>query len=248
MLTSTADTQASDCHAAGVRRESIRACPPAQRHDPQRRSPELCCQSGNGAQVQLQSILDCYHDPLLVIDANRRVLFRNAAAGRVLRTTGSLAEKSGHLVLVPARADAALQALIARTSPRTRAAPSIARGIRIARPGAARDWLALIKPLDASCVEASDTPIFLVQIIGRTRPRTAPAQALCDLFGLSRRETAVVTALLRDGSIVKAASRLSVSRETIRSHLKRIFRKCDVHSQDELMSLLHCVSQFAGGA
>jgi len=199
------------------------------------------------AQPQLRSILDCYHDPLLVIDASRRVLFRNVAAKRVLRMTGNLAEKSGQLVLAPPRVDAALQAVIARKSPAKRVAQSIAHGIRIARPGATRDWLALIKPLDAARVETSGAQTFLVQIIGRTRPRTAPEQALCDLFGLSRRERAVVAALLRDCSVATTASRLSLSRETIRSHLKRIFRKCDVHSRDELMSLLHCLSLFAGG-
>lgn len=180
-------------------------------------------------------ILDCYQDPLFVIDAQRRVLFRNAAADRVLRVKGGFAERSGRLVLGAARADEALQSLL-NAGFSMHAAQPAARRIRVQHPGSARDWLVVVRPL---------VPIFLVQVIGRTRPRLVPAHILRDLYELSVRETVVISALLRTGSIDNAARRLCLSRETVRSHLKRIFRKCDVRSQEDLRSLINCVAQFA---
>jgi len=57
---------------------------------------------------------------------------------------------------------------------------------------------------------------------------------------------AAATALLRTGSVGNAARVLSVSRETIRTQLKAVFRKCDIHSTLELVALLGSASLFSG--
>lgn len=193
-----------------------------------------------------RAILDHYHDPLLLIGADRRILFRNAAAARVLRTRSGMSEKSGRLVLGSARTGDTLGRLLAALClPHAEQAPQpAARGLRIARPGASRDWLAVVRPLGRAAAPRSAAPVFFVQIVGRARPRGAVPHALRDLFDLSAREHRVVAELLRTGSPVKAAARLHVTHETLRSHLKRIFAKCEVHSQEELLALLRCLAQF----
>jgi DNA-binding CsgD family transcriptional regulator len=87
-----------------------------------------------------------------------------------------------------------------------------------------------------------------VQLIARLRPREVPVLALRDLFGLSDREIDVVAALLASNSPRAVARRMTVGRETVRTHLKRIFRKCNVHSQTELLSLIHSLSVLAASA
>jgi DNA-binding CsgD family transcriptional regulator len=158
---------------------------------------------------------------------------------------GRFAERSGRLFLGSARADETLQSVIEAGSATPR---NFARGIRMPRAGSARDWQVLIRSLESHTVKTPQRPTFLIQFIGRTRPRLVNHQVLRDLYHLSDSEITVITALLRTASVEKAAQRLSLSRETVRSHLKRIFRKCDVHSQEELMSLLHCLAQFASTA
>jgi DNA-binding CsgD family transcriptional regulator len=193
--------------------------------------------------VDCATILDCFYDPLFVVDARRHVLFANAAARRVLKARIGLEQESGRLVLAPVRADKALQTLIDELARTT--SPPVARGLRVARAGASRDWMVMVRPLQPPFVgESVSAAYFFVQVLGRMRPRDAPLEVLADLYDLSGRELAVIAAVLRTRSLQNAATRLSLSHETIRSHLKRIFRKCDVHSQDELMSLLHCLSQF----
>lgn len=188
-------------------------------------------------------VLDWHGRPLFVLDEKLRILFRNDAARRVLKTNRGLAERAGRLLLGAPPAEEAWRRLIGENRS-AHAEPRITRGLRVARPGSARDWLLLIRPLGPEHGEERAVRSFFVQIIDRTRPRRMPIRALQDLFCVSDREVAVILEILRARSLRKAAARLRITHETIRSHLKRIFRKCDVHSQEELVSLLHCVAEF----
>jgi DNA-binding CsgD family transcriptional regulator len=69
---------------------------------------------------------------------------------------------------------------------------------------------------------------------------------LRDLFGLSTAERAAALAVIRTGSVDNAAASLSVSRETIRSQLKAVFRKCDIRSTLQLAALIRSVGLFCG--
>lgn len=195
----------------------------------------------------LQGILDAHVEPMFVIDSGKRVLFQNAAARRVLRAKHGFSQRRGRITIDSPQAQASLTKAIASTNQSARPTSSLCRGVRILRHSAARGWLLLIHPLhlhqprkDALPID----PLFLVQVIGRTRPRVISPHALRDLFNLSRREITVVTMLLRTGTAEGTARGLALSPETVRSHLKRIFRKCEVHSKIELMSLLHSIAQF----
>jgi LuxR family maltose regulon positive regulatory protein len=54
-------------------------------------------------------------------------------------------------------------------------------------------------------------------------------------FELSQQEMRVLQMLLADHTAEEIARRLSLSMETIRSHMRRIYRKMNVHSRDEMM-------------
>lgn len=197
----------------------------------------------------LQRVLDAHVEPMLVIDPSKRVLLHNAAAKRVLRAKQGLSQRRGRISIDSPQAEASLQRAIASVGDSIRTSSSICRGVRVLRHKAARDWLLLIHPLHTTRRESESLePLFLVQVIGRARPRVISPEALRDLFSLSKREIAVVTMLLRTGTAEATARGLALSPETVRSHLKRIFRKCAVHSKTELMSLLHSIAQFTAPA
>ncbi|MDE8703425.1 LuxR C-terminal-related transcriptional regulator [Adlercreutzia equolifaciens] len=75
----------------------------------------------------------------------------------------------------------------------------------------------------------------------------SPAQALEDRqeamhsylrdHGLSPRETEVAELLMRGHSIAAIASKLFISENTTRGHVKNIYKKLDVHSRQELVDL-----------
>ncbi len=57
-------------------------------------------------------------------------------------------------------------------------------------------------------------------------------------YGLSPRERDVALSLRAEGRTKDIAERLFVSESTINSHIRNIYRKCDVHSRVELVSLM----------
>jgi LuxR family maltose regulon positive regulatory protein len=68
----------------------------------------------------------------------------------------------------------------------------------------------------------------------RTQMRATDSEA-ATAFALSAQELRIVHMLLDDLSPEDAALRLALSIETIRSHLRRIYRKMNVHSRAEMM-------------
>lgn len=58
-------------------------------------------------------------------------------------------------------------------------------------------------------------------------------------FGLSKRESDTMRLAARNMSAKEMADALFVAESTVNSHLKRIYRKCDVHSRQELIALVN---------
>lgn len=59
--------------------------------------------------------------------------------------------------------------------------------------------------------------------------------AYADAHGLSRREREVLSLVLRGGDTQSIASELTISTGTVKAHLHRIYRKCDVNARGELL-------------
>ena len=57
-------------------------------------------------------------------------------------------------------------------------------------------------------------------------------------FGLTRRETEVLPFLARGRSAKVIAEALFVSESTIRTHIRRILEKTDLHSKQEIIDLI----------
>ncbi len=70
---------------------------------------------------------------------------------------------------------------------------------------------------------------------------TDPVQALPELATLSEREWDVVRLLLKGHRVPNIARALGISTHTVRSHLRRVFQKLEVKSQEELVERLRGV-------
>jgi LuxR family maltose regulon positive regulatory protein len=75
----------------------------------------------------------------------------------------------------------------------------------------------------------------------RTGAGSIEAAAPVDLSILSSRELEIVRNLLQGRRVTQIARSLFLSPNTVRSHLKSVFRKLGVHSQGELVEL--CASR-----
>ncbi|MEC4183998.1 LuxR C-terminal-related transcriptional regulator [Adlercreutzia sp. R21] len=65
----------------------------------------------------------------------------------------------------------------------------------------------------------------------------ATAEAIAAEHGLTARETDVLELLTRGRSSTFIAEELCLSPNTVRTHISRIYAKCDVHSKQELLTL-----------
>lgn len=187
-------------------------------------------------------LLNNHANPIFIIDRDKTLLCTNRAADMVLDAKAGFSMHRGKLLLGSVKCDDQLKRIISGNGSAGQATPSRRRGITVARGDASQDWRVLIHGLQME--SETSPPLFLLQAIGRIRPRHIPSQALRDMFGLTAGETTSIAALLRCGSIQEAADRLSRSRETVRTHVKCAFRKCGVHSKAELLALVHCISHF----
>ena len=59
------------------------------------------------------------------------------------------------------------------------------------------------------------------------------------LYGLTRAECVVLTALMRGNNAEQSAVRIGVSIETVRTHIRRIHKKLNVKSREELYARLY---------
>ena len=64
------------------------------------------------------------------------------------------------------------------------------------------------------------------------------ASVLSQLYGLTKRETTVLAGINEFGGVPRTADIMGLTRETVRTHLKSIFRKTGTNSQTDLIKLL----------
>lgn len=176
---------------------------------------------------------------MLLVKGDWEVLYRNAAATRILGSRQGISIRAGKLTLHEETDRTFLVQLQARLAGSTDELQATAT--RFGRGVGNKEWYCVAAPIKS---DASDSQCILLHLVGRTRTRRVPARALRQLFGLTHRETTILGYLLRSRSLRDIAAALSLSHETIRTYLKRIYRKCEVNSQAELQALLHKLSLF----
>lgn len=68
--------------------------------------------------------------------------------------------------------------------------------------------------------------------------QNVPLDLLCRAFDLTPSEGRIALFLAEGKSLEEAAQEFAISRETVRAHLKAVFRKTDTHRQGELIALI----------
>jgi DNA-binding CsgD family transcriptional regulator len=210
------------------------------------RNVEISREATSAILAAVCSVLDRHPDPLFIVDAERRLQFRNLTARRVLETRSGLMQQRGRLSTGSIPDDRRLESLLAAIQTGSVSARPHTRGLRFHQAGAGRGWCVIVHLLPSRPPGGGSNSLFLLHTVARMHSRTALGPLLRDLFGLTRAEAAAALTVVKTGSVGIAALELSVSRETIRSHLKAVFRKCDIHSTLQLGALVRSTSLFAG--
>jgi len=162
---------------------------------------------------------------VVIVTASARVVFVNRNA------TDIIAQKDGITV------DAQTVLRLDRAD-ETRDLHGFEGGVlSVSRPSCLRSFSALVVPLnpDQQIREEGGAAVFLTDPEHHNEPPTA---ILTRLYGLTEAEARLLQALLIGKKLETVAEDNSVSLNTVRTHLKQVFRKTGTNRQPELISLV----------
>jgi DNA-binding CsgD family transcriptional regulator len=166
---------------------------------------------------------------LFAVDDNGQILFCNRRARRHLEVGSGIRESHGRLRCEFSEDSSRLtEALRRALVVHDTAAPIV---VTARRGSGSRRFELLLEPVPserAVVVFASTTeePLGFNQALAR------------QLYGLSERESEVASAVVAGLTLEETAESLQVEKETVRSHLKRVFSKTETSRQAELVRLL----------
>jgi DNA-binding CsgD family transcriptional regulator len=191
------------------------------------------------------SLLDELPFGLILIDRTFRVTLANALA-RTMVERGDCMSLTGERLRFLDAATAHRFASAAAQVMGTDGSGTSAQGaaFRVGRSHGAPDYLASLKRFCVfdECVSVGSA--YCVQLVDAHARRSIAPRVLRQLHGLTATEAVVAARLYAGMSLQEAALSLSISVHTIKTHLKRIFEKCAVRSQVELVRLMefgpHC--------
>lgn len=174
-------------------------------------------------------LLDQHTAPLWLVDNESRVVYCNQSATQRMNQAGfALHETFGRLHCTHHEAD--LQAQVRQASGKS--GPQRAGWLRLTGPQAG-DLLITPVPAEAPFNRYFQKPLVLLALLDN-QPQP---QLLADIFHLSPAEQRLAELLALGNTPEACAERLNVSINTVRSHLRTLFRKTDTSRQAELVKL-----------
>ena len=179
------------------------------------------------------AMLDALPQAVFGLDASGNLAFVNASGDRLLARGDCLRSVAGRLVAPVAAHQQRLDALIA---------DAIAGGcggtLRIGRIGSGPSCAVRVSPIHGGECGRLLRPSVLVVVSDPVGTADLDEELLRELYGLTPAEAHAAATLLDGHSIHSAAQRLGIAPETMRSHLKSVFRKMGVSRQQDLVRRL----------
>ncbi len=176
-------------------------------------------------------ILEKLDRGVVLLDASGAVVDANALAQKAIVDAQGMTVRNGRLAFSDTRIDERFMRMLAPG----RGAPIRAIAVTLKHGGA----------LPCRVVIASTNAIvarrgikYVALIYASDGARSISTELLAELYGLTRAQANVARRLYAGYSVEETATHLRLSLNTVRTHLKQIFSKCEVQSQAELLRTL----------
>lgn len=197
-----------------------------------------------GLQLQTfyEHILDKMEVGVVLLDEQGKLLSTNRSARDVLKQGDCLKVVNGRLVTVdPAdcgRLKEAFNLAVSASKSQCRSQPGVCIGLRNGSGNQLTE--AVVKPyLDKEFSTRGNHPAVAV-FIHASRRDASPVNSdiLTDVYGFTRKEAAVAALIGAGLSLNQVADDLSVSVNTVKTHLRGIYEKTGFHRQSQIVSLI----------
>jgi DNA-binding CsgD family transcriptional regulator len=194
----------------------------------------LHCNALPGFSPLGRAILEKIDRGIVLLDIAGAVVDANSIGRQVIENGNGVFVRSGRFSFADAAVDARFERLL-KSSGKADGAPRVVAA-SVKRAGSATCRV-LVSPL---LVEAGDTgpAAYIAVIYAPSEQREIAAEVLLEIYGLTRAQADVARHLYAGLSVEETATELKLSLNTVRTHLKQIFSKCEVQSQAELLHAL----------
>lgn len=196
------------------------------------------------ARQALLDVLDQLPTAIAVVDAQAHPVMMNAAAEAILAMADGMVVSGRRLETLWHAERGRLAQLIASACAGANGVAAGAGGhLTITRPSGLRPFLVVVSPLPRSFRDRSgrQTPVAAVIIKDPQAEPHASAESrreIATLYDLTRAEERLLDLILDGLGLFEAAEHLGVSRNTARTHMKRIYAKTGTSRQAELVRRL----------
>lgn len=174
----------------------------------------------------------------ILVDEDAHMMDANNAARAILEQRDGLLVVASKLCLHTQTKSKELEGLIRNNAKASldRSAPAVMRSLLIDRPSGRESISLLVRPATiASTSQLHLRPMALINLVDPAQPRLKEADALAQLFGLTRAQSRVALSISNGLSVAEIAQAQCTSPNTIRSHLLSIYSKMGISRQADLV-------------
>ncbi len=190
------------------------------------------------AQPELEFVLDRITDGMIVIDQRARVLHANRPARELLDRVRDASSASGALSFTHRHTQFAFERALAQSAPDDADEETSARQFLVRDPTGSTVARASVEPLQRRRSDPALVSTHLVSLHRQPDFAEISAESLSAFYGLTSSEARVAAAAIAARSVNDLADRVGLSRNTVKTHLKSVFRKCEVGSFAQLAALV----------
>jgi DNA-binding CsgD family transcriptional regulator len=181
-----------------------------------------------------RAILEKVDRGIVLLDVEGAVVDTNSIGRQVIESGNGVLVRGGRFSFADPVTDARFERLL-KSSARADGAPRvIAASVKRAGSATCRVLVAPLVPDDGH----AEATAYIAVIYAPSEQRTITAEVLLEIYGLTRAQADVARRLYAGLSVEETATELKLSLNTVRTHLKQIFSKCEVQSQAELLHAL----------
>ena len=188
--------------------------------------------------ASLTSVLENGRSGFIQLDGCGRILEANDCARDILRRCDGLGDEDGALAATVPAENAELERLLAQALP-PHGAQGAGGSMKITRVKARTPLVLEIVPVRSMGTDsrAWEVAALVLVVDPAARPRVSPDFAAA-VLGLTPAESRVVVALARGQTVVGVARELGCSEGTVRTHVKRVYRKHGIRKQTGLVRMI----------
>lgn len=196
------------------------------------------------ARHALLDVLDQLPTAIIVVDAEARPVMINAAAENILAMSDGMVLSGRRLQALWHAERTRLAQLIASACAVANGASVAAGGhLTVTRPSGFRPFLVMVSPLPRGYCDRVGQPARVAAVVIKDPQAQPHASAesrreIAKLYELTRAEERLLDRILDGLGLFEAAEQLGVSRNTARTHMKRIYAKTGTRRQAELVRRL----------